>query len=138
MGMAVLVIGAIRIVFRVPVRGNVLLFAGAAALCLLTGIALGTLISTVSRSAQQSQLLTLFINPPIAILSGALTPVEAMPQWLQTATLINPVRHFAVISRGVLLKGSGLADLYPEVLALAFFAFALLAFSVWRFRKQLK
>jgi ABC-2 type transport system permease protein len=138
MGMAALVMGVIRLVFGVPAHGNPLLFAVAAALCLLTGIAIGTLISTVSRSAQQAQLLTLFVNPPLAVLSGALTPVEAMPEWLQVATLLNPVRHFAVISRGVLLKGSGMADLYPEFLALTLFAGTLLAFSVWRFRKQLK
>jgi ABC-2 type transport system permease protein len=138
MGMAALVMFVMRVVFAVPVRGNILLFASAEALCVLTGIAIGTLISTVSRSAQQAQLLTLFINPPLAILSGALSPIEAMPQWLQAVTLVNPVRHFTVISRGVLLKGSGMPDLYREFLALACIGVALLAFSVWRFRRQLK
>jgi ABC-2 type transport system permease protein len=137
MGTATLVMIAIRLVFGVPVRGNPLLLTLAAALCVLTGIALGTLLSTFSRSAQQAQLLALFINPPLAVLSGALTPIEAMPVWLQPVTLLNPVRHFALISRGVLLKGSGICDLYPNILALAAFAFTLLAISVWRFRKQL-
>jgi ABC-2 type transport system permease protein len=137
MAMATLVMVVIRVVFAVPLRGNPLLLAVAAALCVLTGIALGTLISTAVRSAQQSQLLALFINPPLAALSGALTPVEAMPEWLRPITLANPVRHFALISRGVLLKGSGMQDLYPNFAALSAFAAILLAISVWRFRKQL-
>lgn len=138
MGTATLVMIAIRLVFGVPVQGNLLLLGFAAALCVLTGIALGTLLSTFSKSAQQAQLLALFINPPMATLSGALTPVEAMPVWLQPVTLLNPVRHFAVVSRGVLLKGAGIGDLYPNILALAGFTAVLLGISVWRFRKQLK
>jgi ABC-2 type transport system permease protein len=122
----------------VPVRGNLLLLGFSAALCLLTGIAIGTLLSTVSASAQQAQLLVLFINPPMATLSGALTPIEAMPEWLQPVTLINPVRHFGEIARGILIRGAGAGDLYPNLLALTAFAVTLLAISVWRFRRQLK
>jgi ABC-2 type transport system permease protein len=61
-----------------------------------------------------------------------------MPAWLQPITLLNPVRHFAIVSRGVLLRGSGVGDLYPNLLALALFAATLLAISVSRFRKQLQ
>lgn len=138
LGMATLVLIAVKIAFDVPMRGNLLLLGFGAALCLLTGIAIGTLLSTVSESAQQAQLLVLFINPPMATLSGALTPVEAMPQWLQPVTLINPVRHFGEITRGILIRGAGLDQLYWNFLALTAFALTLLAISVWRFRKQMK
>jgi ABC-2 type transport system permease protein len=137
LGTATLVVIVMKVVFHVPMRGSLMLIGIASALCVLTGIAIGTLLSTVARSAQQSQLLALFINPPLAVLSGALTPVEAMPQWLQPVTLVNPVRHFAVISRSVLIKGAGLIDVYPNLLALTAFALLLLAVSVVRFRKQL-
>jgi len=138
LAMTTLVLIVVQIVFDVPLRGNVLVFYAASALCLLTGIALGTLLATFASSAQQAQLLALFINPPMATLSGALTPIEAMPEWLQPVTLINPVRHFAAISRGVMIKGSAATDLHENFTALALFAFTLLAISVWRFRKQLK
>jgi ABC-2 type transport system permease protein len=82
-------------------------------------------------------LTSFFINPPLSSLSGALTPVEAMPHWLQPFTLFNPIRHFAVITRGVLLKASGIGSLWPNFLVLALLAAALLSLSVWRFRKQL-
>jgi ABC-2 type transport system permease protein len=60
-----------------------------------------------------------------------------MPPWLQPFTYLNPVRHFAIISRGVMLKGVGLEVLYPYFLALAGFAALLVGVSVWRFRRQL-
>lgn len=126
-----------KLVFGVPFHGSLLLVLSGAALCVLCGIGIGTFIATFTKSAQQSQLMSFFVNPPLASLSGALTPVEAMPHWMQPLTLANPIRHFSLIARGALLKGSGLAELWPNLLALALFTLCLLAFSVWRFRKQL-
>jgi ABC-2 type transport system permease protein len=136
--MTTIVLIAVKLTFQVPLRGSLLALYIAAALCLLTGIAIGTILSTFASSAQQAQLLALFINPPLATLSGALTPVEAMPEWLQPVTIINPVRHFAAISRGLMIKGSGIEDLYMNFAALALFSAVLLSISIWRFRKQLK
>ena len=127
----------IRFVFGVPFRGNLLLVEAGAALCVLCGIGIGTVIATFTRSAQQAQLMSFFVNPPLSVLSGSLTPVEAMPHWLQPVTLINPLRHFGIITRAVLLKGSGLETLWPNFLVLIVFTVVMLSFSVWRFRKQL-
>jgi len=136
-GMVFLAMGLIRFVFKVPMRGNPLLVFGAALLCLLCGIGIGTFIATFTRSAQQAMLLSFFINPPLASLSGALAPVEAMPKWLQHFTLLNPIRHFGAISRGVMIKGSTLLELWPNFVALIAFTLILMGFSIWRFRKQL-
>jgi ABC-2 type transport system permease protein len=106
-------------------------------LCVFAGVGIGTFLATFSRSQQQAQLMSFFINPPLALLSGATTPLEAMPDWLQPLTLINPIRHFSTIARGIMLKGAGIEILYPNLLALAGFAVVLVAISVWRFRKQL-
>jgi ABC-2 type transport system permease protein len=125
------------LVFAVPVRGSVILLYAAGGLCVLAGIGLGTFLATFSRSLQQAQLLGFFVNPPIAMISGATTPVEAMPYWMQMFTWINPVSHFSTIARGILLKGVGLEILYPHLLALVGFAFLLMFFSVRQFRKQL-
>ncbi len=129
--------GLIRFVFNVPMRGSFLLVFGGAVLCLLCGIGIGTFIATFTRSAQQAQLLSFFVNPPLASLSGALSPVEAMPSWLQPITWLNPIRHFGIITRGVMLKGSTFAELWQYFAALIAFAVVLVGFSVWRFRKQL-
>jgi ABC-2 type transport system permease protein len=127
----------IKTVFDVPFHGGLLPVIGGGALCVLTGIGIGTAIATFSKSAQQALLTGFFINPPLVSLSGALNPVEAMPKWLQPLTIINPIHHFASIARGSMLKGSGLDALWPNFLGLTIITIVLLSLSVWRFRKQL-
>ncbi len=136
MGMVGLVLVVARIVFHVPFRGSVLLVLVACAGCVLTGIGIGTFLSTFARSANQTQLIGFFVNPPLAMLSGALTPIEAMPKWIQPATHLNPIAHFAAIARSVLVKGAGLEVVYPHLLALALLASLLVGVSAWRFRRQ--
>jgi len=136
-GMAVIAIVVIKVGFGAPFHGNILLVLGGAALCVLSGISIGTVISTFSRSAQQALMTSFFVNPPLATLSGAFNPVEAMPKWLQPLTLVNPIYHFATIVRGNLLKGSGLTDLWPHFLGLLAITLVLFSLSMWRFRKQL-
>ncbi|HEX4642901.1 MAG TPA: ABC transporter permease, partial [Candidatus Acidoferrales bacterium] len=135
--MGTFAIGIMRAVFGIPFRGNVLLVISAAALCLLCGISIGTFIATFTKSARQAQLTLFFVNPPLTSLSGAFTPVEAMPKWLQPVAQFNPIQHFGQISRGAMLKGSGIDTLWPNFLALLAFTVVLVAFSIWRFRKQL-
>lgn len=130
-------LSVIRLVFGVPFRGNLLMLIGAGCLCILSGISIGTVIATFSRSAQQAQLTSFFVNPPLSSLSGALNPVEAMPKWLQPLTVLNPVHHFATIVRGSTLKGSGFMDLWPNFLGLLLFTVVLVSLSISRFRKQL-
>jgi ABC-2 type transport system permease protein len=135
--MMLLALAVLRIVFRVPFHGSLPFVLAGGVLCILSGIGLGTVIATFSRSAQQAQLTAFFVNPPLASLSGALNPVEAMPGWLQPLTVLNPVHHFAAIARGGMLKGSGLDTLWPNFLALSIFTLVLVSLSTWRFREQL-
>jgi drug efflux transport system permease protein len=135
--MALMAVGVIRWAFKIPFHGSLPLVLIGAALCVLSGIGLGTVIATFSKSAQQAILTSFFVNPPMASLSGALNPVEAMPEWLQPLTILNPIHHFATIVRASMLKGSGLAALWPNFLALLAFTLVLFSLSVWRFRKQL-
>jgi ABC-2 type transport system permease protein len=135
--MALLATALMKLVFHVPFHGSFLLVFGGAALCLLSGIGIGTVIATFTKSAAQAQLTAFFINPPLATLSGALTPAEAMPHWLQPVTRFNPIYHFGVIARAAMLKGSGMDALWPHFLTLLAFTLVLVSLSVWRFRKQL-
>ncbi len=134
--MMVLALVVLKLVFHVPFHGSLPFVLGGGVLCILSGIGLGTVIATFSKSAQQSQLTAFFVNPPLASLSGALNPVEAMPGWLQPVTLLNPIHHFAAIARGGMLKGSGFGTLWPNFLALLIFTLVLVSLSVWRFRRQ--
>jgi len=137
MAMVSLVLVVARLAFGVPIRGSLALLLLACACCVLCGIGLGTLISTFVRSANQTQLISFFINPPLAMLSGGLTPIEAMPKWVQPLTLFNPIAHFATVARSVLVKGAGLDVVYPNLLALIALASIFVGISAWRFRRQL-
>ena len=135
--MMLVAIGVIRFAFGVPFHGGIVLLLAGGSLCILSGISIGTVIATFSKSAQQAQLTSFFINPPLSSLSGALNPIEAMPKWLQPVTIFNPVHHFATIVRGSTLKGSTFMDLWQNYFALLLFTVVLVSLSVWRFRKQL-
>lgn len=135
--MALLALAVMKLAFGVPFHGNLPLVLVGAALCILSGISLGTVNATFSKSAQQAQLTVFFINPPLNSTAGALNPVEAMPAWLQPFTVVNPIHHFATIARASLLKDSGFAELWPNFLGLFGFTVVLVSLSIWRFRKQL-
>lgn len=129
-------LGVGMLVFGLPVRGAVWLFALAGALAALAGIGIGVMVATVSKSQQQAQLLTFFVNPPLTLLSGATSPLENMPDFFQKLSYLDPLRYMVMIIRGVTLKNAPWAALWPNLLALVVFAIALFAFSAWRFRKQ--
>src|SRR5579862_628804 len=135
--MGVMAVAMMRVVFGIPFRGDVMVVLSAAALCLLCGISIGTFIATFTKSARQAQLTLFFVNPPLTSLSGAFTPVEAMPKWLQPVAQFNPIQHFGQIARGAMIKGSGMGTLWPNFMALLAFTLVLVSLSIWRFRKQL-
>jgi ABC-2 type transport system permease protein len=135
--MSILAVIVMKVAFGVPFHGKLPLVLSGAALCILSGISIGTVNATFAKSAQQAQLTAFFINPPLNSTAGALNPVEAMPAWLQPLTVVNPIHHFAVIARASMLKGSGFADLWPNFLGLLAITLVLGALSIWRFRKQL-
>lgn len=129
-------LGVGMLVFDLPVRGAVWLFALAGALAALAGIGIGVMIATVSKSQQQAQLLTFFVNPPLTLLSGVTSPLENMPDFFQKLSYLDPLRYMVTIVRGVTLKNAPWTALWPNLLALVVFSFVLFAFSAWRFRKQ--
>jgi ABC-2 type transport system permease protein len=128
-----LIVGVI--VFGLPVRGDIWLFAVAGGLAALAGTGIGVMIATVSKSQQQAQLLTFFVNPPLTLLSGATSPIENMPHFFQTLSYFDPLRYMVTIVRGVTLKDAPWSALWPNLLALTVFSIVLFAISAWRFRK---
>jgi ABC-2 type transport system permease protein len=128
-----LVVGIL--VFGLPVRGALSLFALAGAFAALAGIGIGVMIATVSKSQQQAQLLTFFVNPPITLLSGATSPLDNMPEFFQKLSYINPLRYMVTIVRSVTLKNAPWSAIWPNLVALAVFSIILFAISAWRFRK---
>lgn len=123
--------------FQVPFRGTPWALALAALLFILAVLAVGLLISAVSKTQQEAFMLMILAMLPAIILSGFLSPIDGMPRYLQAATLLNPVRHFLDILRGVFLKGTGVAELWPQYLALFALGTGTLALATNRYRRSL-
>lgn len=132
-----LVVAFGAVLFAVPVRGSLLLLFTAGALYLLTTLGLGLLIATVARTQQQAFMGAFFIILPMVLLSGFMSPVANMPAGLQPWTLLDPVRHFVEILRGVLLKGAGWSDLAPQLIALAGMGVAVFTLSARALSRKL-
>lgn len=123
------------LVFGLPTRGSLVLFTVAGALAALSGTGIGVMIATVSKSQQQAQLLTFFVNPPLTLLSGATSPIENMPDLFQKLSYFDPLRYMVTIVRGVTLKTAPWSALWPNLLMLTIFSVILFSISAWRFRK---
>jgi len=137
MGDVILALSLGRLVFGVPFRGNPVLFLALSGLYLFVGIGIGIMLATVCRTQQQVVLTSFFINLPLIQLSGAISPIESMPVAFKYLSLLNPLRHYIEIVRGILLKGVGLEVLWLNAIALLFFATLLLSISINQFRRQL-
>ena len=103
----------------------------------MTTLSAGLLISTISRTQQQAMLSTMLFYFPAILLSGLVFPIANMPQLVQWLTLLNPLRYFLIIIRGVFLKGVGATVLWPQMLALAILGTILLTLASRRFHKTL-
>jgi ABC-2 type transport system permease protein len=123
------------LVFELPMRGALWMFAVAGSCAALAGIGIGVMVATVSKSQQQAQLLTFFVNPPITLLSGATSPIENMPEFFQKLSYFDPLRYLVTIVRGVTLKNAPWSSMWPNLVVLSAFAILLFSFSAWRFRK---
>ncbi|WP_086762816.1 ABC transporter permease [Nostoc sp. 106C] len=137
MGDVILALTIGRLIFSVPFRGNAALFLALSGLYLFVGIGIGIMLATVCRTQQQVVLTSFFINLPLIQLSGAISPIESMPIFFKYLSLLNPLRHYIEIVRGILLKGVGLEVLWIHAIALFLFATLLLSISINQFRRQL-
>jgi ABC-2 type transport system permease protein len=130
--------GVARWLFGVPLRGSLTLLVLLTLLYLLNTLGLGLLVSTLVNTQQQAMMFSAFvIMVPMIYLSGLIFPIENMPHAIQIVTYAVPVRYYANIIRGIFLRGSGLAVLWPDALALLGIGIFLLTLASRRFRKSL-
>ncbi len=122
--------------FKIPFVGSPVLLFSLSGLYLLTTLGLGLFISTVTSTQQQAMFFAWFFSVFAIMTSGFFAPIANMPHWMQYVTSINPMRYFLVIVRSIMMKGSGLTDLLPQVYALIAFGVVVFSFSVLRFHKR--
>lgn len=134
----IIVLTAMNLFFGIPIKGSVPFLFVSTFIYILSTLGLGLFVSTISKTQQQAMMLAIFvIMMPMVFLSGFTFPIENMPVIIQYITYIIPLRYFMVIIRGVILKGIGFAELWPELLVLLTMGVAILSFSILRFKKKL-
>ncbi len=124
-----------RIIFNVPLQGNLFLLVGFAFLYLLVVLGIGLLISTLADTQQQMMFVAFFVIIIFILLSGIFTPVESMPVWVQQINRLNPIAYIMRVIRMVMLKGSGFKDLHREAIILATYAIIVLSLATIRYKK---
>jgi drug efflux transport system permease protein len=124
--------------FGVPLRGNVALLFGMAAVFLTGALSLGMVISIVAKSQLlASQLAMVLTFLPAFLLSGFMYDISNMPKMVQAITYVIPARYFVTILKGIYLKGIGLEILALEAALLTVFGFLVLFFANLTFKKKI-
>lgn len=138
LALTVLTMGLIiaRLVYGIVPLGHYLTIYIFATIYLLAILGLGLLLSTYAQTQQQSMLVSFFVTMIFNLLSGLYTPIESMPAWAQMITKFNPVSYFIEVMRMVMLKGSGLADIKYQILALIGFAVFFNTWAILNYRKR--
>jgi ABC-2 type transport system permease protein len=133
----VIILVVARLLFQVPMAGGWIALSVGVLLFITGSLALGFFFSTLARTQLQAMQMTVFYLLPSILLSGFMFPFRGMPGWAQAIGEAIPVTHFLRVVRGALLKGEGLATLWPSLLALGIFVCIVTALAMLRYRRTL-
>ncbi len=131
------VIVAALLLFGVPMLGSFFDLSVALAIFIAANLSVGFTISTIAQNQLQAMQMTFFFFLPSILLSGFMFPFRGMPAWAQVIGEVLPNTHFMRIVRGIMLKGSGLADLFGDIWPLLIFMVAVMALALVRYRRTL-
>lgn len=143
-GSVILVIGwlSLEIVLRgfvgLKINGSVPLFMLVSALYLFFTTGLGVFLGTISRSMPQMGLLFILIILPMNLLSGAFTPLESMPDWLEHIVTYTPTTAFVSMAQAILFRGAGITVIWPDMLIVTLTGSGFFAYGTMRFRSFLE
>lgn len=133
----VIVLSAARFIFGVPTLGSYGALAIAILLFIAAMLSLGYTFSTLARLQMQAMQMTMFFFLPSLLLSGFMFPFRGMPTWAQMLGEAFPLTHFLRVVRGILLKGNGFAEVWPQLAALTAFLVVIAAIALRRYRRTL-
>ena len=127
------------LVFKLPIKGSLILLCAESMLYIMMSLSLGILISTVSSSMQQAIFISIIgLMLPTMLLSGFIIPIENMPTAYQYFSFIMPPRHFIVIIKNIMIKGAGFTYIWKETLILVVMTIFFIALSVKKFKTRLE
>jgi ABC-2 type transport system permease protein len=130
-----LILIAALLLFEVPMQGNPLLLYCVVLLFIAANLTLGITFSSIARNQLQSMQMTFFFFLPSILLSGFMFPFRGMPEWAQWIGSVLPLTHFLQLVRGIMLKGNGLMELWPQMWPIVVFMLAVIAIGL-RFYKR--
>jgi len=130
-----LIIIAALLLFEVPMQGNALLLYFVVLLFIAANLTLGITFSSIARNQLQAMQMTFFFFLPSILLSGFMFPFRGMPEWAQWIGSVLPLTHFLQLVRGIMLKGNGLMDLWPQMWPILVFMLAVIGVGL-RFYKR--
>lgn len=134
---ASIIIGIGVFLFGVPVMGSLLLLALLSTLFIATNLSIGYTFSTLAQNQLQAMQLSMMFFLPSILLSGFMFPFLGMPQWAQIVGECLPLTHYLRIVRAIMLKGSTLANLQHDTIALFGLMLFAMTVAVLRFRRTL-
>lgn len=123
------------LVFNIMVVGNVLLAFLAVAILAISCQALGILLSSLAKRAEQAIQFFPLVILPAFLLSGIFWPIQAIPEWIRPFSYLVPPTYAANACRAVMLKGWGLDKIWPDILALVIFALLFLGLAIWTLKR---
>jgi len=123
--------------FHIPLRGSLLLLGLSTCVYLFTALGAGLYISTIASTQQEAMMSVFLFYMPTFLLSGFAYPIANMPIVIQWLTLINPMRYFLTIIRGIFLKGVGIGILWDQLLILAVMGIIVISLSILRFKRRM-
>ncbi len=132
-----LILIAAVLIFGLPMQGPLWKFYLAALMFICTTVAVGTMISTISRTQQQAMMGSFLFMFPGILLSGMMFPLENMPKVIIGISYLNPLRYFLTLLRNILLKGGDNWVFWTNLSVMAILAVIAIAFSFYRFRQTL-
>ncbi|MES2956659.1 MAG: ABC transporter permease [Pseudomonadota bacterium] len=133
----IVVFSAARLLFDVPMAGSFGMLSAAVLLFIVATLAVGFTFSTIARSQMQSMQMTMFYFLPNILLSGFMFPFRGMPAWAQAIGEVLPLTHFVRIVRGIMLKGVGWSDVWPEAGAIVAFTVVVGTVAMLRYRQTI-
>jgi len=133
----VVILVAARFLFEVPMVGSLLLLSAVLVFFIATNLAIGFTFSTLAKSQMQAMQMTMFFFLPSMLLSGFMFPFRGMPEWAQALGEALPLTHFLRIVRGILLKGSGVAEIVPHMWPLGLILLLVSAAALKRYQRTL-
>ncbi|MDH1178931.1 ABC transporter permease [Achromobacter mucicolens] len=134
---ATIILAAAHFVFHVPVMGSLLSVYLAALLFVAANLTVGITLSSLAQNQLQAMQLTMFYFLPNMLLSGFMFPFQGMPMWAQHLGNLLPLTYFNRLIRGILLKGNGWWDLWPNIWPLMLFTVIVMTAAVKFYRRTL-